>query len=224
MPLFERAYQEGKSPRTAAQLGLCLQALGRFVEAERLLTESLAAERDDWVRKNRAALQDALVAVKARIGFLIIEGSPEGSEVFINGRAVGRLPLPAALRFDAGTVDIELRHPGFRTQPRTIIVDGASTRRIFVQLDRLSDTSASAPTTSSASLLNVSGTAATETPALAAGSADGDGGGTPKRPLTRRPWFWVAIGAVVAGAVVTTVLLTRSSGNPRLDGSTTLGR
>src|SRR5215470_17665006 len=42
LPVFEKAYQVSRTPRTAAQLGLCELELGSFVAAERHLNEALA--------------------------------------------------------------------------------------------------------------------------------------------------------------------------------------
>ena len=42
---FESAYNQSKTPRAAAQWGLCLQAVSRWSEADPLLAEALSATR-----------------------------------------------------------------------------------------------------------------------------------------------------------------------------------
>ena len=60
LPLFEKAYQISRSPRTAAQLGLCELELGYYAAAERYLNEALAAPDHPWIAKNKAALKKPL--------------------------------------------------------------------------------------------------------------------------------------------------------------------
>jgi len=47
--LFRQAYELSHTPRAAAQLGLCEQALGQWLEAEGHLSEALLAESDPWI-------------------------------------------------------------------------------------------------------------------------------------------------------------------------------
>src|SRR4051812_22766853 len=51
---FQKAYDTGKTPRAAAQLGLCEQALGMWVASEKHVYEALKAAKDSWVAKNRS--------------------------------------------------------------------------------------------------------------------------------------------------------------------------
>src|SRR5215475_9606181 len=100
LPLFEKAYQISRSPRTAGQLGLVEMALGYFVDAERYLGEAVASPDHPWVAKNLPTLKAQLAAAKAQIGELYIVGEPAGAEVLVNGKPVGKLPLAAPIRLD----------------------------------------------------------------------------------------------------------------------------
>ena len=71
LPLFEKAYQISRTPRTAGQLGLVEMALGYFVDAERYLGEALSSPDHPWVAKNLATLKAQLAAAKAQIGELL---------------------------------------------------------------------------------------------------------------------------------------------------------
>src|SRR5437867_6457532 len=64
--VFEKAYQVSRTPRTAAQLGLCELELGHFVAADRHLGEALAGAEHPWVRKNKATLKKSLDSARAR--------------------------------------------------------------------------------------------------------------------------------------------------------------
>src|SRR4030095_2817946 len=64
-PLFRKAYELAPTPRTAAQLGLVEMELSYWLEAEKHLSEALAAPRDLWVNRNRETLAAALQQVTA---------------------------------------------------------------------------------------------------------------------------------------------------------------
>src|SRR4051794_27986902 len=81
LPMFEKAYQVSRSPRTAGQLGLVEMALGYFVDAERYLGEAVASPDHPWVAKNLATLKAQLATAKSQIGELYIVGEPAGAEV-----------------------------------------------------------------------------------------------------------------------------------------------
>src|SRR5262249_20157474 len=124
LPLFEKAYQISRSPRTAAQLGLCEMELGYFVATERYLSEALAAPEHPWVARNKRALKKSLEAARASIGELALVVSPAGAEVSVNHKPVDRALLGAPLRLDKGPVDLEVRAPGYETARDTITIVG----------------------------------------------------------------------------------------------------
>src|SRR3954467_802661 len=102
LPLFEKAYQISRTPRTAGQLGLVEMALGYFVDAERYLGESLASPDHPWVAKNLPTLKAQLATAKSQIGELYVVGEAAGAEVWVNGKQVGKLPLAAPIRLEKG--------------------------------------------------------------------------------------------------------------------------
>jgi hypothetical protein len=135
LPLFQKAYDLAPTPRTAAQLGLAESSLGYVVEAQRHLTESLAATHDPWVNRNRKALEEAAHRVRARIGEVVVTGHPEGADVVLNGAAVAKLPLAAALKVPEGPAKIEVRAPGYRSAQRTVTVVGEQRASVTVELE-----------------------------------------------------------------------------------------
>jgi hypothetical protein len=124
LPLFEQAYQVSRSPRTAAQLGLCELELGYWVAADRYLTEALAAPDHPWVAKNKGTLKKSLETARANVGELALVLSPANAEVFLNHKALDRALLGAPLRLDKGLVDLEVRAPGYEAARETVIVTG----------------------------------------------------------------------------------------------------
>lgn len=135
-PLFREAYDLSHSPRAAAQLGFCEQALGRWAEAETHLGESLRAANDAWVIKNRAAIEQALVLIKSRIARIEVSGEPAGADVVVNGSVVGQLPLATPIRAPGGEIEIELRAPGYTPATKKLRVDGGQYQKLFLRAQK----------------------------------------------------------------------------------------
>lgn len=200
LPKFEQAYSISKSPRAAAQWGLCLQAMSRWSEADPLLGEALSALQDNWVKKNRDTLKDSQEAVKAHLGRLQIIGSPDGAQVTVGGVNVGKLPLPDAVTVNEGVVDVEVSAEGHKPMTRTVSAPGASYQRIVIRLQRESETSGLP-------------TASTDNADLSAVSAKAgsDVADESSRSWLHSPWFWAGAAVVVAAGVVVAIALSQSS-------------
>jgi len=131
---FQKAYQLVRSPRAAGQLGLAEQALGRWEDAERHVSEAIRATDDPWVSHNRAVLDRSLATIQQHLGRVEITGDPEGAEVSVNGHSIGKLPLPEPVRVSAGQVDIDLRAPGFAPAQRTLTIVGGQYQPVVIHL------------------------------------------------------------------------------------------
>ena len=136
LPLFEKAYQMSRSPRTAGQLGLVEMALGYFVDAENYLGEAVASPDHPWVAKNLATLKAQLATAKTQIGELYIVGEPAGAEVLVNGKPVGRLPLSAPIRLDKGRADVQVRAPGYVASTDSVVMVGGKREDRSYRLQR----------------------------------------------------------------------------------------
>jgi tetratricopeptide (TPR) repeat protein len=89
---FRQAYELLHSPRSAAQLGLCENALADWVHASTHLTEALEATSDVWVSGNRSTITKALRDTQKHLVHVVVTGTPEGTDVFVNGETIGKLP------------------------------------------------------------------------------------------------------------------------------------
>jgi PEGA domain len=131
---FQKAYDDVHTPRAAGQLGLAEQALGRWEDAERHVGEALHAAGDAWVVKNRAILDEALGTIQTHLARIEVIGDPEGADVSVNGRVVGKLPLGEAVRVSAGEVEVELHAPGHVPTQRTLTMVGGQYQRVVLHL------------------------------------------------------------------------------------------
>ncbi len=131
---FVEAYRLAPGPRTAAQLGLVRQATGAWLDADRLLRESLASPDDPWVSRNLAALQSMLAVTGTHLGTLEVRANVPGARVRLDGVEVATLPLREPLRVLSGVVSLDVSAPGHVTVSRRFVVDPGATVRESVDL------------------------------------------------------------------------------------------
>jgi hypothetical protein len=191
LALLLQAYGMGHLPRATGQLGLCEQALGRWPEADTYLTEALKAESDPWVKRNRRALEDAIVIVKGHLARVEMQGEPDGAEVWVNGVLVGKLPLTAPVRVGAGEIEIELRTPGSAPETKTIRLEAGQYQRIVMR--------ASKPPVAPAASAQPALVAVSTEPPRASGEPAATAVAAPASSNGRRALKWVAWGLGAAG-------------------------
>jgi hypothetical protein len=131
--LLRRAYELRRSPRACGQLAFAEQAIGRWVRAEALLREALAATSDPWIERNRASLEGSLSAAARRLATVEIVGGDDGAELWVDGERAGTLPADRSLRVVVGTVRIEHRPaaPGSSTTRVVELAPGGRERVYF---------------------------------------------------------------------------------------------
>ena len=129
---FRQAYAANPTPRALAQIALAEQALGKWVDAERDLSQSMA--RDDvWIRNNMPLLQRALDSIEQHLASLSVTTNVVGAEMWIDGVRVIALPAPA-VRVVAGSTVIEIRAPAYETVRRAIAIPQGAEWREEVRL------------------------------------------------------------------------------------------
>jgi hypothetical protein len=180
LPLFQEAFRLNPGARTAALLGLAEAGLGRWADADQHLTDALRSMgKDPWITRNGKTLEQTLSNVKSRVGRVELTGDPEGAEVLMNGKVVGKLPLPEPVKVSAGSVDLELRAPGYKRGFRTIILTGGQYQVVVMRLER-----------------ETAGGSEPPSPA----PVDVSSGEPGKRPPNWRPWaVWGGIGGAALG-------------------------
>jgi hypothetical protein len=122
LPIFQEAYRVARTPRTAAQLGLCELELRDYVDAERHLAEALATPQHPWIARNKRVLSRQLESARANIGELVLTVSPVGADVFIDKKALDPALLSGPIRLAKGEVEVEVRAPGYQSESETIAI------------------------------------------------------------------------------------------------------
>ncbi len=219
LPLFQRAFQLVESPRTSGQLGLAEMAVGYWLEAERHLGLALESADHPWVAKNRRTLEQSLAAARANIGELIVDGTPMGAAVEVNGRPGGTLPLPGPVRVSKGRVRVDVNAPGHTAATRTLTVAGGDRQHVTVALDKVpvvAEDGSKSPAGVVAPTTAPTGTASTSIASSSSLTAGADATLSGSRPLPADDGFTtgqklglalgIAGGAALVGAAIETVL------------------
>jgi len=137
LALFEKAYQLSKSGRALAQVAFAEQALGRWVAAEKHLSDALAGAPDAWITSRRDVLTTALASIRTHVGDLEISCELPGAQVKIDGQFVAQTPLAHPLRVQAGTsVVLEVSAPGYWPSTRVVVVSPSAPTRELLTLAR----------------------------------------------------------------------------------------
>ncbi len=189
--LFERAHALYPNARTERGIGLAAYELRKYVES----VIHLQAALDSMVRplegKLRSDVEGVLARGKHLVARMSIETRPSAAQVLLDGR-----PIPANQRgeilLDMGQHTLNVEAEGYAAQRRSFEVKGGEVERIAITLLPLRVEAQAAVG------VHASGPAAARQDRTQA-----------SRPWYRSPWFWVPVGAVVAGAAVGAGLLLR---------------
>jgi len=147
LPLFQQAERiEPDSTRVLVHLAATYQALGQWQQADRYLTRALQNPSDAYVQKHQATLAAARRTVDGHIGRLRLSGGPPGTQVRLNGKVIGTLPMSETMRIEAGIYTLEASFPGHYPITRSVALAGGTLAQESVELAKR-DTSqpASAP-------------------------------------------------------------------------------
>jgi hypothetical protein len=138
LPLFQQAEQlDPESTRVKVHLAATYQALGQWEAADRYLARALEHPSDPYVQKHQGTLATARRTIDAHIGQLRVLGGPRGTEVRLNGKPVGTLPIDETLRVEAGIYTLEARLSGHYPVTRSVALAGGVLVRETLELEPL---------------------------------------------------------------------------------------
>ncbi len=99
------------------------------------LPEHETVKRQIQLREGSPAVVDLRLIPSGQVGSVGVIVSEKGATISVDGRRVGRSPLPKALRLRAGPHEITVSKPGFGDQTRKIEVAAGSEARVSISLD-----------------------------------------------------------------------------------------
>jgi tetratricopeptide (TPR) repeat protein len=139
LAVFQRAEAlEPDSARIQVHLAAAHQALGEWEAADRYLTRALAQSNDAYVQRHQSMLASARRRIDAHIGSLEVSGGPAGTQVWLNGRLVGKLPMSETVRIEGGIYTLEARLPRHYPVTRSVAIAGGSLVRESLRLQPVS--------------------------------------------------------------------------------------
>jgi hypothetical protein len=102
---FRRAFELRPHPAVRFNLAVCLDSLGRFVEAaEQYDAAAGSTELDEQARRQAA---ESAARMRLRLAVLVVEGEPNGEPVFVDD--LQRCVLPCRVQIDPGLHRVRTR-------------------------------------------------------------------------------------------------------------------
>lgn len=135
-----------ESTRVQVHLAATYQALGNWESADRYLSLAIRNPDDPYVQKHQGVLAAARRTIDGHIGTLQLSGGPAGTEVKLNGRSIGSLPIEESVRLEAGIYTLEARMPGHYPVTRSVALAGGALVRESLTLTQVGDDPPSAAT------------------------------------------------------------------------------
>lgn len=230
---YERAYALEPNPALHYNRGRALEFLARYPEAVDAFAR-FQAEAPPALMAKVPDLDAHVADLKAKVATVTITANVPGTRILLGGTEVGRAPLPAAVRRNAGTTTLEAFADGYVDYRKEVDLKGGATTALDVQLvsrDTMSYLVVKSPV--AGARVSVDGKAVGLVPAevkLAPGThpvvLDHEGYSDAKtqvvlraserreisvdlskaRSITSRWWFWTGIGVVVVGAASAAVV------------------
>jgi hypothetical protein len=183
---FTAAYAAYPSPKLWLNIGQAQRDLARPVEALEAF-QRFIAEVSDPPPEALAEANASVAELQLKLGRLIIDCPTPGAEVALDGKSVGRTPLPGSIWTTPGRHHLSWRRPGWVPLVETVAAEAGQVRRVVLH-PRLVDLSAPKPRPRQPDVA-----------ARAAPAEVHDG----EAPFYARWPFWAALGgAVVVGGIV----------------------
>jgi tetratricopeptide (TPR) repeat protein len=176
LEVFRQAERlQPSSVRVLLHLATAAQAAGHWVEADTYIRRVFEYRDDPYYRRYQSDIAMVEQLIATRVGRFQVVGSPQGAEVRLNGRVVGRLPMEEPERLEAGNYQLEVVSNGHYALRRPQRIPGGVLTREVVELG---------PERSASSAASVSDP------------------GSPSRSWWSQPWVgWSLVGASAASAL-----------------------
>ena len=180
---FKESYKLKPSWKVRYHVGVTLEALHKFTEAEKELKAYLDEGGKEILAEKKKEVEGILDQLGGVIGSLTVAADVEGASVFCSGDPVGKTPLEAPLRLDVGHYKVKVTKEGYEDYSTEIDLPGG---KLVVLNAKLTPLKAGGP---------------------AAPGKSGQGGGDAGKKKTKSPlmiYGWATLGAgaalLVAGA------------------------
>lgn len=132
---FLKAYEASNFPGLLFPIARCHEELGQLDEAARAYQGFLDRADAPPDARGKADMALRLLRKRMSVGTLVVQVSPFGADVAIDGNSIGPAPV-APLKLDPGTHELLVRAPDFTPSTHVVEVGGGKTVTVVVTLVR----------------------------------------------------------------------------------------
>jgi hypothetical protein len=134
---YQAAYDATHDARLLWDVAVCEKSLRHYATTLATLSRYLAEGGDQLSAGDRRDAQELSRAIAPFTSAQTLNVSEEGAEVWIDGRLVGRSPLPAPVVLDLGTRHVRIVKDGFRPWSLDMPVGGSAPTTVAALLEKL---------------------------------------------------------------------------------------
>lgn len=132
---LREAWGAYRNPWYICELGSLEIQLDRARDAAQSLTICLRVLVTEDQKFLRPKIERDLEGVLAKVGALTVETNVPGAEVFIDGKAAGKLPLIDPIFLDPGSHGVEVKAPGYRSDVRLAVLNAGNSMLARMRLE-----------------------------------------------------------------------------------------
>jgi PEGA domain len=131
---FQQAYDLSSDPRLLYNMAICNKELRHYARMQALLQKYAHDAGATLTSENRAALDQALAAIRPLVASVQLSVSEPGARVLVDGDSVGTTPLPQPLSLDLGKHTLAVTKDGFDSYEQPIDAPGGGSSTLAVTL------------------------------------------------------------------------------------------
>jgi hypothetical protein len=124
---FEESYKLVPKPGLLYNIAMCQKALFRYVESIASFKKYLSAMGASVKPEMRLTVEQALSDMQKLVGTVLIDGAPDGADVFMDDRSIGTTPLKETLLADPGQHSVRVERDGFKPLRTEVNVPSGAT-------------------------------------------------------------------------------------------------
>jgi hypothetical protein len=132
---LREAWELFKDPWYMCDLGGVYMDMGKASEAAQSLSACLRLMKPKDQKFVRPKVERALKDARSKVGELTVEANVPDAEVFVDGKATGKLPLEDPIFLDPGSHEVEVKAPGYLSDIRMAVLKAGTTLLIRMRLD-----------------------------------------------------------------------------------------
>lgn len=134
---FNHAFELANDPRLLWNIAVCEKNLRHYANVHKLVTRYLAEGGNYLSAEDRMSAQALLDVIASFVSTLTVTTTPAGADILVDGKVVGKTPLPEALNIDMGSHKIAASLEGYVTQERAIELLGGRGTDVAFQLQEM---------------------------------------------------------------------------------------